>query len=39
MTDETRLPLPGATVIIENTTRGVSTDFDGNFSIDAALNE
>ncbi|MGA1776404.1 MAG: carboxypeptidase-like regulatory domain-containing protein [Flavobacteriaceae bacterium] len=24
---------------MENTTRGVSTDFDGNFSIDVALNE
>ena len=39
ITDETGLPLPGAKVIIENTTRGVSTDFDGNFSIDVALNE
>lgn len=39
ITDETGLPLPGATVVIENTTRGVSTDFDGNFSIDASAGE
>jgi len=37
--DETGLPLPGATVVVENSTRGVSTDFDGNYSIDAAENE
>lgn len=30
-----RHPLPGATVIIEGTTQGVATDFDGNFSIQA----
>jgi hypothetical protein len=36
VTDETGLPLPGATVVIENTTQGVSTDFDGNFSINAS---
>src|SRR6056300_2092502 len=39
ITDETGLPLPGATVVIENTTRGVSSDFDGNFSIDAESGE
>ena len=33
--DETGAPLPGATVIVEGTTRGVATDFDGNFSIQA----
>ncbi|MES2387502.1 MAG: TonB-dependent receptor [Bacteroidota bacterium] len=27
-------PLPGATVQIENTTRGVTTDFDGNFTLE-----
>ena len=30
VTDENGLPPPGATVVVENTTRGVSTDFDGN---------
>ena len=34
--DETGAPLPGATVIVEGTTRGVATDFDGNFSIEAS---
>ena len=33
--DETGLPLPGATVVVDGTTRGVATDFDGNFSIEA----
>ena len=39
VSDESGLPLPGATVVIENTTRGVSTDFDGNFSIEASAGE
>ncbi len=34
--DETGAPLPGATVIVDGTTRGVATDFDGNFSIQAS---
>jgi hypothetical protein len=29
VTDENGVPLPGATALIENTTRGVTTDFDG----------
>lgn len=29
------IPLPGASVVIQNTSTGVSTDFDGNFSIQA----
>ena len=37
--DETGLPLPGATVVVEGTSRGVATDFDGNFSIEAELGE
>lgn len=28
-------PLPGATVLVKGSTSGVSTDFDGNFSIEA----
>ncbi|MGB5418368.1 SusC/RagA family TonB-linked outer membrane protein [Algibacter sp.] len=28
-------PLPGATVIVKGTTKGTTTDFDGNFSINA----
>ncbi len=29
-------PLPGATVVVQGTSNGVSTDFDGNFSIQAS---
>ena len=32
--DETNQPLPGASILVENTSRGVSTDFDGNFEIE-----
>jgi TonB-dependent starch-binding outer membrane protein SusC len=39
ITDENGLPLPGATVIVENTNRGVVSDFDGNFSIQANQGE
>ena len=37
--DETGTPLHGATVIVDGTNRGVVTDFDGNFSIDAEQGE
>lgn len=36
ITDNEGLPLPGATVTVLGTTRGVITDNDGTFSIDAA---
>ncbi|MGC6414866.1 MAG: SusC/RagA family TonB-linked outer membrane protein [Bacteroidia bacterium] len=39
VTDENGVPLPGATARIENTTRGVTTDFDGNFAIEVEVNE
>ncbi|MCE7055224.1 carboxypeptidase-like regulatory domain-containing protein [Algoriphagus sp. AGSA1] len=32
--DEDNLPLPGVTVLVKGTTRGVSTDADGKFTID-----
>ena len=35
VTDENQLPLPGATVIVEGTSRGTTTDFDGNYQIEA----
>ena len=34
--DETGVPLPGATVLVQGTSNGVTTDFDGNFNIEAA---
>lgn len=37
--DETGNPLPGATVIVDGTSRGVATDFDGNFTIEANQGE
>ncbi len=39
ITDPSGQPLPGATVTIEGTTRGVITDVDGSFSIDAKPGE
>lgn len=35
VTDENSEPLPGVTVLMKGTNIGTSTDFDGNFSIDA----
>lgn len=32
--DETGIPLPGVNVILEGTTQGAVTDFDGNYTID-----
>ena len=37
--DETGGPLPGAIIIVEGSNRGVTSDFDGNFSIQAAEGE
>ncbi|MFD2834133.1 TonB-dependent receptor [Gramella sp. AN32] len=34
--DESGIPLPGATVSVKNTSTGVITDFDGNFSLTVA---
>ena len=33
VSDENGVPLPGANVVIDGTSTGVSTDFDGNFQI------
>jgi TonB-dependent SusC/RagA subfamily outer membrane receptor len=33
------LPLPGVNVIVKGTTRGVQTDFDGNYSIQVSVGE
>lgn len=33
------LPLPGVNVIVKGTTRGVQTDFDGNYSINVTVGE
>ncbi len=39
VTDAANIPIPGATVIVVNTTRGTSADFDGNYSIEVAPGE
>ncbi|MDO4228442.1 MAG: TonB-dependent receptor [Capnocytophaga sp.] len=39
VTDDSGMPVPGATVIVKNTTRGVATDFDGKYSINVANGE
>ncbi|EKF55638.1 TonB-dependent receptor plug [Galbibacter marinus] len=33
VTDDTGMPMPGVAVVVEGTTNGVQTDFDGNYSI------
>jgi len=37
--DSQNMPLPGVTVVIKNTNRGTTSDFDGNFSIDAGTGD
>src|SRR5690606_34535818 len=36
VTDGNGLPLPGVNIVVEGTTNGTQTDFDGNFSINAS---
>ena len=38
VTDDSGVPLPGATIVVKGTNNGVSSDFDGNFSIEAMQN-
>jgi len=35
VTDDAGLPLPGVNVLIEGTSTGTQTDFDGNYTIEA----
>jgi len=37
--DDQGIALPGATVLVKDSNRGVTTDFDGNFSIEASKGE
>ena len=39
VSDNNGLPLPGATIVIEGTSTGVSTDFDGNYSISVSVGD
>src|SRR5699024_6273162 len=36
VTDENSVPLPGVNVIIEGTSQGTNTDFDGKYSLEAS---
>src|SRR6056297_1908832 len=36
--DADGIPLPGVTILVKNTTKGASTDFDGNFTISNVQN-
>ncbi|MCK0145730.1 TonB-dependent receptor [Arenibacter sp. F26102] len=37
--DEEGTPLPGASIVIKGTTTGATTDFDGNFTIEASMGD
>ncbi|MCZ4238135.1 carboxypeptidase-like regulatory domain-containing protein, partial [Staphylococcus equorum] len=39
VTDDTGLPLPGVNIIIQGTSTGTQSDFDGNYTIDAATGQ
>ncbi|WP_147678178.1 SusC/RagA family TonB-linked outer membrane protein [Algibacter pacificus] len=39
VSDNSGLPLPGATVLVKGTSSGTSTDFDGNYAIKASQGE
>lgn len=39
VTDDSGLPLPGVNVLVRGTNRGVQTDFDGNYAIEASEGE
>ena len=36
VSDDNGIPLPGASIVIEGTSDGTTTNFDGNFTIDAS---
>tara|TARA_R110000868_G_scaffold89492_1_gene249083 strand:+ start:3527 stop:6640 length:3114 start_codon:yes stop_codon:yes gene_type:complete len=36
--DESGMPVPGASILLKDTTKGTITDFDGNFSLEASSN-
>ncbi len=39
ITDEQDLPIPGVSIVVQGTTRGTTTDFDGNYTIEASDSE
>ncbi len=39
VTDQNGLPLPGVNIVVEGTTTGTQTDFDGNYSINGSVGQ
>ena len=39
VSDESNNPIPGATIVVQGTTTGVVTDFDGNYQINASAGD
>ncbi|MEX0273855.1 MAG: SusC/RagA family TonB-linked outer membrane protein [Flavobacteriaceae bacterium] len=39
VTDQDGVPLPGVNIVVEGTTNGTQTDFDGNFAIQGAVGQ
>ena len=39
VTDQVGLPLPGVNILVNGTTNGTQTDFDGNYSISASTGQ
>ncbi len=39
VTDQDGLPLPGVNIVVEGTTNGTQTDFDGNYSIQGSVGQ
>lgn len=39
VTDQNGLPLPGVNIVVEGTSTGTQTDFDGNYAISASLGQ
>ncbi|HDZ14140.1 MAG TPA: hypothetical protein ENH60_04480, partial [Pricia sp.] len=37
VSDQEGVPLPGATVVVEGTSNGTTTDFDGQYELDLSL--
>ena len=37
--DETKQPIPGVTILVKDSTKGTTTDFDGNFSIEVSTTD
>ena len=39
VTDQSGLPLPGVNIVVQGTTNGTQSDFDGNYSINASVGQ